>query len=70
MTYLKYRSFEMERRGENGFLSKSGIGLLIIICYYCVIMSDMCDIYISEIKANLRRADELIAQGRADNDCK
>ena len=33
-------------------------------------MADMCDIYISEIKANLRRADELIAQGRADNDCK
>lgn len=35
-----------------------------------ITMADMCDIYISEIKANLRRADELIAQGRADNDCK
>ena len=32
-------------------------------------MSDMCDIYISEIKSNLRRADELIAQGRSDNTC-
>ena len=31
------------------------------------IMSDMCDIYISEIKSVLRRADELIAQGRNDN---
>ena len=31
------------------------------------IMSDMCDIYISEIKSLLRRADELIAQGRTDN---
>ena len=30
-------------------------------------MSDMCDIYISEIKSDLRRADELIAQGRNDN---
>lgn len=30
-------------------------------------MSDMCDIYISEIKSVLRRADELIAQGRNDN---
>lgn len=27
----------------------------------------MCDIYISEIKSDLRRADELIAQGRSDN---
>ena len=30
-------------------------------------MSDMCDIYISEIKSLLRRADELITQGRTDN---
>ena len=30
-------------------------------------MSDMCDIYITEIKSVLRRADELIAQGRNDN---
>lgn len=32
-------------------------------------MSDMCDIYISEIRSLLRRADELITQGRTDNTC-
>ena len=32
-------------------------------------MTDMVDIYISEIKSNLRRCDELIAQGRTDNNC-
>ncbi|KAK8816948.1 vesicle transport V-snare 13 [Blastocystis sp. ATCC 50177/Nand II] len=30
-------------------------------------MTDMVDIYISEIKSNLRRCDELMAQGRTDN---
>ena len=68
ITHGKWAEIEIwrEKRRSQKPVSRVGSFCSLAHCQHAI-MTDMVDIYISEIKSNLRRCDELMAQGRTDN---